>query len=279
MAAKLKQIGLELKCDFNYQNIEPEIIEKQRQDNSEHKVFLKILDKLSETDENQNILCLDSTEDVFKEIESDSSYDMSGDVINQVSKNERLIRTLIDIVSENNATKKEYKVTEVNTTSDVLANEIGSYLANAQLLPTDVDYSIFVRSVDNVSDAMKDKAKQWDVKDVPQLPTSDVIVYRDSHDVWHLNTDDLIKQFNEAIVENGFLILVAKYRLTEPEEAIYSLMHNNNITNPELEKRCQSLFEAINKSGLRLIASKSDSVSTMAMMFRKSNRRKENSGQ
>ena len=269
MAAKLKQIGLkEIKCDFNYQNYGPEVMERQRHDNSEHKVMLKILDRLSDKDENQNI-SLNQTEDVIKEIESDSSLDVSQDVVNQVSKNERLIRTLIDIVSENNATKKEYKVTEVNATAGILADDVEPYLVNAQIVPTDIDYKLFVRSVDNVSDAMKDKAKQWDVKDVPQLLASDVIVYRDSLDVWHLNTDDLIKQFNEAIAENGFLILVAKYRLTEPEEAIYSLMHNNNTTNTELEKRCQSLFEAITKSDLRLIASKSDSVSTMAMMFRK----------
>ena len=265
MAAKLKQMGLkQLECNFNYQNIETKVIERQRQENSEHKVMLKILDRLLDCYENERDI-----ENVIKDIESDSNYDMSGDVVNQVSKNERLIRTLIDIISENNATKKEYKVTEINLTGDVLADEVETDLLDSQLMVTDVEYKLFVKSVDNVSEAMKEKAKLWDVNDVKQLTESDLIIYRDSVYVLHSNIEDLIKQFNEVIVDNGFLILVIKYRLTEPEEVINSFINNNNITNSELEKRFQTLYKLTIRSGLRLIASKSDSVSTMAMMFRK----------
>ena len=264
MAVKLKQMGLkQIKCDFNNENIETKVIERQRQENSEHKVMLKILDRLLDCYEKEiNI------NNVIKDIESDSSYEMSGDVVNKVSKNERLIRTLIDIVSENNATKKEYKIIEINFTKDVLGVEVETYLQTSQILPTNVDYKLFVKSLDIVNEEIKEKAKQWNVNDVTQLTKSDLIIYRDSHDVWHLNTDNLIKIFNEAIDENGFLILVVKYRLTEPEEAIYSL-NDNKITNSELEKRLQTLFELIIRSGLRLIARKYDSLSTMAMMFRK----------
>ena len=269
MAAKLKQIGLkQLKCNFNFQNISTEVVERQKHDNSEHKVMLKILDRLSERDENQNIIGLNQTKDVIKEIESDSTYDMSLDVVNQVSKNERLIRTIIDIVSENNATKKEYKVTEINLTGDVLANEVESYLVNSQLMPTDVDYKLFVKSVDRVSEHMREKAKQWNGKEVPSLSTSNLVIYRDSEDLWELKTDDLIKHLNEAIDENGFLIIVGKYRLTEPEEAINSLL-NKNVSNSDLKKRHQILVESISSSGLEIISNHFDSVSTMAMMFRK----------
>ena len=269
MAAKLKQIGLkQLECDFNYQIISPEIIEKQRHDNSEHKVMLKIFDKLSERDENQNIIGLNSFKDVIKEIESDSSYDMSGDIVNQVSKNERLIRTLIDIVSENNATKKEYKVTEINLTGDLLFDEVELNLVNSQLMPTDVDYKLIVKSVDKLSEQMKEKAKQWDGNEMPSLSTSDLVICRDSQDLWKLKTEDLIKQLYESIVENGFFIIIVKYRLTEVEESINSLL-NKNISNSYLENRLQNLDKMISNSGFQLIALKSDSISTMAMMFRK----------
>ena len=269
MAAKLKQIGLkQLKCDFNYQNITKEVIERQRHDNSEHKVMIKILDKLSERDENQNIIGLSSANDVIKEIESDSSLDVSQDVVNQVSKNERLIRNLVDIVSENNATKKQYKVTEINLTGDILANEVELNLVNSQLLPTDVDYNLFVQSVDKVSEHMREKAKEWNGKEVPSLSTSDLVILRDSKDLWKLKTEDLIEQLNESVVDRGFLIIVAKYRLTEVEEAINSLI-NTNISNSDLQNRLQSLVKILSDSGLQLIANKSDSISTMAMMFRK----------
>ena len=271
MAVKLKQIGLkQLKCDFNYQNIDQEVIERQRHDNSEHKVMLKILDKLSERDENQNIVNLNSSKNVLKDIESDLTLDISRDVVNQVSKNERLIKTLVDIVSENNATKKEYKVTEINLTGDVLANEVESYLVNSQLMPTDVNYKIFVKSVENLSEDMRGKAKQWDGKDIPELPISDLLIFRDIKELWNLNTEDLVTKFNESVAENGFLVIVGRYRRTEPEDAVNSVINGKKIiTNSDYKLRLETLHKTIAEFGLRLISTKSDSISTMAMMFRK----------
>ena len=268
MAMKLKLIGLkQLKCDFNHKNIEPEVIERQRYDNSEHKVMLKILDRIC--GENQNILRLNSVEDIVKVVETDKSLDLTRDVVNQVSKNERLIRTLIDIVSENNATKRELKVTEINLTGDVLAEEVESYLANSQIMSTDVDYKLMVKSVETVSETIRSKATEWESKDMPDLPMSDLIIYRDSTELWNINTEELVRKFNEAIVENGFIVIVGRYRMTEPEEAINSLINENYITNDELEGRLQNLFKLLTKLKLRIIANKCDSVSTMAMMFRK----------
>ena len=143
MLTSLKDIGLkELMCDFKSVNIGQEVIERQRHDNSEHKVILKILDRLCEKDENQNVIDLSSAKDVIKEIQSDSSLDITCDVVNEVSKNERLIRTLVDIVSENNANKKEVKITEINVTGDVLAKEVETHIANSQLVPTSVEYHL-----------------------------------------------------------------------------------------------------------------------------------------
>ena len=59
------------------------------------------------------------------------NYDLSKDMINQVSKNEHLIRSLLDIVSENNVPKKEIKVLEINLTSGLLAKEVDNHLASA----------------------------------------------------------------------------------------------------------------------------------------------------
>ena len=271
MSVKLKQFGLkELKCDFNHKNIEQQVIERQRHENSEHKVMLKILDRLSERDENQNIIGLNSVQYIIKVVESDKSLDLTRDVVNQVSKNERLIRSLIDIVSENNATKKEFKVTEINFTADILANEVESNLANAQLLPTDVNYKIFVNSLENVSENVRSKAMEWEGKDMPDLPMSDLIIYRDSTELWNLNTEDLVEKFKETISERGFLIIVGRYQLTEPEEVLISVVNGKKvITNSEYEQRIQTLYKTITKLGLKPIASKSDSVSTIAMMFRK----------
>ncbi len=59
---------------------------------------------------------------------------MSRDIVNQVSKNERFIRPLLDIVSENNVPKKEIKVMEINLSNDIMALEADHYLATNQIL-------------------------------------------------------------------------------------------------------------------------------------------------
>jgi hypothetical protein len=59
---------------------------------------------------------------------------LSRDIVNQVSKNERFIRPLLDIVSENNVPKKEIKVMEINLSNDIMALEADHYLATNQIL-------------------------------------------------------------------------------------------------------------------------------------------------
>ena len=54
----------------------------------------------------------DSIETIIDEINDSKEFDLSNDLVNTVSNNERLIRSLTDIVSENNVTKRDLKVTE-----------------------------------------------------------------------------------------------------------------------------------------------------------------------
>ena len=236
----------QLKCDFNYQNISKQIIEKQRHENSEHKVMIKILDRLSDCSEKENDI-----KDVIKDIESDSNYDMSGDVVNQVSKNERLIRTLIDIVSENNATKRLFRIVEINVSSELFADCVTKLITESQIKPKQIQYRV-VRKLDELG----------------EISNSDLVILRDSYQLWN-NIEGMINIF-KAISEKHFIIVVFKYRLTEPEEAINSVLNaESSITNSQLDHKITQLIKISLESGLRLIASKCDSVSTMAMMFRK----------
>ena len=249
MAVKLKKLKLKcLKCDFNYQKFRIGVIEKQREDNREHKVMLKILDRLWSTDKKRDI------KDVINDIENDSSYDMSADVVNQVSNNERLIRTLLDMVCENNNSRRDITVTEINMTSDILADNITLIITNSQFMPTNVEYRV-VKQLDQLGD----------------VANSDLIILRDSYHLWNSSLN-LINIF-KSIKEKSFVVVICKYRLTEPEEAIYSVINinnnNNNMNNSFLAERIKFLKTITEESNLKLIATKTDSISTMAMMFRK----------
>src|SRR5882672_1788301 len=117
MAVKVKQMGFkQMKCDFNYQSISDEVIEEYRNANNENHVLFRVFDKmLSElVDENKNAKTNVNINKVLSEIHENPEYDLSKDLINQISKNERLIRTLVDMVSENYVTTNDLKITEIN---------------------------------------------------------------------------------------------------------------------------------------------------------------------
>ncbi|CAG2102821.1 unnamed protein product, partial [Medioppia subpectinata] len=85
----------------------------------------------------------------------------------KVSKNEHLIRSLLDIVSENNVPKKEIRVLEINLTNGLMAREVDNHLASAAIYPIDVNYTIALKSIDGIHDDYRNKSfklMQWSPK-------------------------------------------------------------------------------------------------------------------
>ena len=271
MAAKLKQIGFkDIKCDFNHQNISSEKVEAFRSYNNKTHVLFNILYDLykSATDGNQG-LTPDKLNEYINEIKTKKN-DLQNDIINDMTLNERLIRSLTDIVSENNVPKKEIKVTEINLTSNLLVKEVEQNMAFYQILPTHVDYHLLVKSKEYVSENFREKSMVWDIKDELQLKSNDLIILRDSQELWELSLENLIKQLKASISGNGFLMAVARFQWTEPELSLHSLLNETRITNnSDLEQRIQEFIKTAEKLGLHLICSKSDSIATKALLFRK----------
>ena len=271
MAAKLKQIGFkDIKCDFNYQNISSEKVEAFRRYNKETHVLFNILYDLykSATDEKQN-LTPDKLTALIKKTKPNQN-DSQNDIINDMTLNEKLIRSLTDIVSENNVPKKELKVTEINLSSNLLIREVEQNMAFYQILPTNIDYKLIVKSIEVVGENFREKAVVWDIKDELQLKSSDLIILRDSQELWELSLENLIKQLKASISGNGFLMIVSRFRWTEPEFAFNSLLMGQKIiNNSDLEKRINEFIKTAEKLGLHLICSKSDSIATKALLFRK----------
>ena len=121
--------------------------------------MLKVLNEIQKqtVDNNNNNK---NTNELVAKVLSKPENDLSGDVINLVARNERLIRSLLDIVSESNVPKKEIKVSEINLTKGLMTEEVDNYLASAAIYPIDVDYSIAVKSVDNMNEELKKKSIQ-----------------------------------------------------------------------------------------------------------------------
>ncbi len=114
-ALKINDINNNVVQEF----VEEEILQQYIRDDKDEHIILKIFNSIlnSITDENQNIQnrSIDRTfNELINEIKNKPEFDITKDIINKVSTNERLIRPLLDIVSENNIPKKEIKVLEIS---------------------------------------------------------------------------------------------------------------------------------------------------------------------
>ncbi|XP_054161233.1 fatty acid synthase-like [Oppia nitens] len=238
--------------------------------------MLKILDKLSATmkDDNRNFDS-NSISKMLTDLQMQPEFDMNMDVINQVSTNEHLIRTLLDIVSENYVPKKEIKVLEINVTNALMAQEIDNHLAHAAIYPIDVNYTIATKCIDNINDEYKNKSfklTEWDYKssafpsDISQL---ELIVMKDTQDLKDVKLDVYLQEAYDAIVSKGFLLSVFKYKYTEPELLLNSMNGRKNMKNIELEKRINDFTTTAIQMGFKEIGRKYDSINSMAVLFRK----------
>ena len=261
----------DLKCDFNYKDISPEIIEYCRQQSKEHHVMFNILDKLynSEKDENEN-LALDKLHKLIGELHSKKEFDIQKDLVNDITKNEKLIRSLTDIVSENNVPKKELKVTEINLSSNILVKEVEQNMSFFQIIPTDIEYHLMVKSTEDISENFREKAVVWDINEELQLKSSDLIILRDTQELWKLSLENLMKQLIESISGNGFLLTVARFKFTEPEMALKSVLNGRKvINNSDLEIRIKEIVKTAEQLGLHLISSKSDTIGSNGSTLQK----------
>ena len=216
--------------DASNYDVNDEMVNEYTRDPKEDHVLLKVLTEVQKqtVDKNQNLIESEIKEVVSKLLEKPEN-DVSGDVISQVSKNERLIRSLLDIISENNVPKKEIKVFEINLTNALMADEVDNHLASAAIYPIDVDYNIAVKSVDNVDDELKKKSfkiTQWDAKksDFPSDVTlTNVVVVKDSPELYDLQLDNFVQELYDCVNTRGFMISVFRYRMTEPEQALNAI--------------------------------------------------------
>ncbi|CAG2169908.1 unnamed protein product [Oppiella nova] len=271
MAAKVKQMGFkQMKCDFNYQSISDEEIQEYKNANNENHVIFRIFDKmLSElSDENKNIKTDANIHKVLNEIYANPEYDLSKDLINQISKNERMIRTLVDIVSENYVTTNDLNITEINLSSDVLAKDVDHLLTQFRIIPFITNYKLIVKSKDYVHEVFRSNAMEWDPKDDLSLKPSHLVIMRDTPDLWHKDMNGFIQDMSDNIQEKGFLLTVFRYKFTEPELALNSLNGKAVFNNTDLENRIKDFISISDSIGLRLVATKYDTIGTVALLFR-----------
>jgi fatty acid synthase len=259
-----------------------EIVEHYLNDIKEEHVMLKIFDKILKSlcDKNANTQKSfgDNMINQLKiDFQEQREFDMSRDIINQVSKNERFIRPILDIVNENNTTLRSIYVLEINLSGDVIAIEAEKYLSYYFLNPIDVNYIIVNNSIENLPDLNKNKSFkliEWDFKQTsfpPVISSMDLIIFRDSQNLSELKIDKFLQEVYKKIKPNGFLLLIFRNKYTEPELLLNYILFEKNYTfnNYNLLKRIKEFTNSAQKLGLNIICRKNDSIGSVAILLRK----------
>ena len=271
MANKIKEM-VDSKKPANVE-ITDENVKSYLADIKDNQVLLNILNELYKSclDENQNI----NTNQFLTEILNKPEYDMSLDMINAVSKNEHLVRTFLDIVSESYVPKKEIRVLEVNLTNGVLANEVDTHLATSHIYPIDVSYTCAVKSIDTLGEDLKNKGfklMEWKHKE-SNFPTdvtsTDLIIVKDCPEMWDIDLENHLQEAYDCVINKGFLLAIFRHQLTEPELALNQMNGKKSLKNSDLEKRIADYSKMAVSVGFSVIGRKCDSIGSVTLLFRK----------
>jgi fatty acid synthase len=148
-------------------------------------------------------------------------------------------------------------------------------LACAQIYPISVDYTIANNSIENLHEDYKNKSFkliEWDHKQSSfpsEISTVDLIIYRDCQELWHLNLDNYLKEIYDKISNKGFLLSVFRYKFTEPELALKQIYGINSIKDSNFAQRVTDFKNKAQNIGFNLICRKTDSIGSIALLFRK----------
>ncbi|CAG2104159.1 unnamed protein product, partial [Medioppia subpectinata] len=198
-----------------------------------------------------------------------NEYDLSKDVVNQIQKNERMIRSLMEIVCENYVTINKINITEINLNDSFVAKDVEQIFTHFRILPFEVDYKLIVKNKQSVNELYRERASEWQLNDEIPLKPSHLVIMRDSQDLWPIDLSQFTQDLFDSINTNGFLVSIFRYKFTEPEIAFMSLKGNTIPSNNELEARIKTFESIATKTGFKLIATKSDTIGTLCLMFRK----------
>jgi len=273
VAMDIQTLGsTQMKCNFKCDPINGDIINKYRETSHKNHVMFGIFNEMfsnqSQQKHNVNIGKDMNQGTYLNTFHTHATNDMSIDIINDISLNERLLRTLVDIVCEN-VFINEITVTEINLSNALVAKHVIKYIMDFRIQTLDANYHLIVKSLQQTDEEFRSFAVEWDLRHDMPLKSSYLVVLRDTQDLWQLDLAKHIQQLYASIESNGFLLTVFRYKFTDPEIALNSLNSKTHVNDSDLESRVEMFSAKCVEMGFRIICQKCDSIATKAILFRK----------
>ncbi|CAG2111003.1 unnamed protein product [Medioppia subpectinata] len=233
---------------------------------ADEEVVLRLLFNLHNTlfDENGNSVGADSKAMVglCRKFLADNGlqYDLSLDLLNKVHSNGRLMRSVLDIVNENN--QRQIAVAELNIGRAIMAPAV---LYNMGFF---FHYPLVVVI-----------CYRWPLQFRCNLRGHLDDIYRDRvGDVATASFEALVADMAGSVKESGFLFAVFRTQLAPADSLLFQLS-DINISNKCLNDRLNSFIKYAQQNHFSAVSRKSDGIASTALLFRKCAKQSDPSGQ
>ena len=207
---------------------------------------------------------------------SKPEFDISKDILNRVEKNQYLLKSLLDIVSEcNTSSNVTLNILELNRSSNhILGDYVVDILSLKNFMNRPIEYTIAtnkklarMKTYDNCY-----KLIDWEADETEPFPNNiydiDMIIFKDDISIWSMNTEINLFYSYDCLVDKGFLLSIFRCELTEAEISLNRIIGETVPNSEEFQKRIVDYSRIASNIGFTLIANKSDSIGTI-LLFRK----------
>ena len=255
--------------------------------NRDEHVLLKIFSNFlkSQKDSNDNLLDKEEMQAVFnklkEEVKTKPELDVTKDALNLVGRNEKLVRPLLDMVNENSERIKELKCLEMNTSNAIVGLDIGQVQTETFVVPVALDYTIAHQAPELLENNKELKTSEFKIlKWTPSeqvFPSNingfNLVIHRDTFDLWKLDLNEYISSVYNCINTNGFLLALFKTKVTQPEHIYSYLFENEKLpSEAQLSERIKTFESAALEKGFNMISKRTDSFLNTAILLRKVNK-------
>lgn len=200
-----------------------------------------------------------------KEVLSKYNNRLDDDLLSTIYESQYFIRNVIDTVIENLPSSR-LNVVEVNPSTKVMANKLTEFVDSSGY-SINLNYTLLNPSVESVSNG---NVIQWSPSS-SKLPleanTVDLLMLKDSNvfsiSAEQMDYDNMLESVNNAVKSNGFLAAIFR-TATTPEKVLYTL--NGVKLDDSYIRNFRTRAE---KAGFRLVGERSDSLSTLVLLYRK----------
>ncbi len=227
IALKLSKIFKKLDNQNNKDNNNEKLNKLLKLPNNDNQILLKLLISLYQSifDENGNLVNERIiNEESIKKLINENNYDLSLDILNLTSTNGRLMRSILDIVNENN--QRNISIAEVNSGNGIMAKDVLYNMGFFFHYPLVVDYTIANNNIKNLPQDLQNSGYHlinWD-RTKTNFPTLsapvDLLIYKDSTDFWDLNFESFSSELYNYVRDGGFLLGIFRTKLSSAERLL-----------------------------------------------------------